>query len=137
MGRSDKMGDKLMQETYEKIPVLKIGDFLVTSIQVALHDRLALSLQDDILNKIQETNAKGLIIDVTTIDVLDSFITRVLVEIAKMANIMGVKTVLVGLQPAIAITLVEFGMELTGMHTSLNLEKGLEMLKELVKENEV
>ncbi|HDJ37947.1 MAG TPA: STAS domain-containing protein, partial [Methanosarcinales archaeon] len=80
---------------------------------------------------------KGLIIDVTTIDVLDSFITRVLVEIAKMANIMGVKTVLVGLQPAIAITLVEFGMELTGMHTSLNLEKGLEMLKELVKENEV
>ncbi|MCD6207981.1 MAG: STAS domain-containing protein [Methanosarcinales archaeon] len=126
-----------MQETYEKIPVLKIGDFLITSIQVALHDRLALSLQDDILNKIQETNAKGLIIDVTTIDVLDSFITRVLVEIAKMANIMGVKTVLVGLQPAIAITLVEFGMELTGMHTSLNLEKGLEMLKELVKENEV
>jgi len=126
-----------MQETYEKIPVLKIGDFLITSIQVALHDKLALSLQDDILNKIQETNAKGLIIDVTTIDVLDSFITRVLVEIAKMANIMGVKTVLVGLQPAIAITLVEFGMELTGMHTSLNLEKGLEMLKELVKENEV
>ncbi|HDJ38802.1 MAG TPA: STAS domain-containing protein, partial [Methanosarcinales archaeon] len=87
-----------MQETYEKIPVLKIGDFLITSIQVALHDKLALSLQDDILNKIQETNAKGLIIDVTTIDVLDSFITRVLVEIAKMANIMGVKTVLVGLQ---------------------------------------
>jgi len=126
-----------MQETYEKIPVLKIGDFLITSIQVALHDKLALSLQDDILNKIQDTNAKGLIIDVTTIDVLDSFITRVLVEIAKMANIMGVKTVLVGLQPAIAITLVEFGMELTGMHTSLNLEKGLEMLKELVKENEV
>ncbi len=137
MGISDKTGDTLMQETYEKIPVLKIGDFLVTSIQVALHDKLALSLQDDILNKIQETNAKGLIIDVTTIDVLDSFITRVLVEIAKMANIMGVKTVLVGLQPAIAITLVEFGMELTGMHTSLNLEKGLEMLKELVKENEV
>ncbi len=131
------MGDTLMQETYEKIPVLKIGDFLITSIQVALHDKLALSLQDDILNKIQETNAKGLIIDVTTIDVLDSFITRVLVEIAKMANIMGVKTVLVGLQPAIAITLVEFGMELTGMHTSLNLEKGLEMLRELVKENEV
>ena len=136
-GRYANREDRLMQETYEKIPVLKIGDFLITSIQVALHDKLALSLQDDILNKIQETNAKGLIIDVTTIDVLDSFITRVLVEIAKMANIMGVKTVLVGLQPAIAITLVEFGMELTGMHTSLNLEKGLEMLKELVKENEV
>ena len=134
MGISDKTGDTLMQETYEKIPVLKIGDFLVTSIQVTLHDKLALSLQDDILNKIQETNAKGLIIDVTAIDVLDSFITRILVEIAKMANIMGVKTVLVGMQPAIAITLVEFGMELTGIQTALNLEKGLELLEKISQE---
>jgi len=121
-----------MQGAYDKIPVLKIGDFLITSIQVALHDRLALGLQDDILAKIQETNAKGLIIDVTAIDVLDSFITRVLVEIAKMANIMGVKTVLVGMQPAIAITLVEFGMELTGIQTALNLEKGLELIEKIV-----
>jgi len=102
--------------------------------QVALHDKLALGLQDDILVKIQETNAKGLIIDVTAIDVLDSFITRILVEIAKMANIMGVKTVLVGMQPAIAITLVEFGMELTGIQTALNLEKGLELLEKISQE---
>ncbi len=114
--------------------MLKIGDFLITSIQVALHDRLALGLQDDILAKIQETNAKGLVIDVTAIDVLDSFITRILVEIAKMANIMGVKTVLVGMQPAIAITLVEFGMELTGIQTALNLEKGLELLEKISQE---
>ena len=123
-----------MQGAYEQIPVLKIGDFLITSIQVALHDKLALGLQDDILAKIQETNAKGLIIDVTAIDVLDSFITRILVEIAKMANIMGVKTVLVGMQPAIAITLVEFGMELTGIQTALNLEKGLELLEKISQE---
>ncbi len=93
-------------------------------------------MQDDILAKIQETNAKGLIIDVTAIDVLDSFITRVLVEIAKMANIMGVKTVLVGMQPAIAITLVEFGMELTGIQTALNLEKGLELIEKIVREEQ-
>ncbi|MHC1585770.1 MAG: STAS domain-containing protein [Candidatus Syntropharchaeia archaeon] len=113
----------------DRIPILKMEDFLVTSIQIPLHDRLALHFQNDVLLKIEETNAKGLIIDITGIDVVDSFITRVISEIALMANAMGVKTVLVGLQPAIAITLVEFGMKLEGIHTALDLEKGLNFLR--------
>ncbi len=115
----------------ENIPVLKIENLLITTIQVPLHDKLALKFQKDVLEKIERTNAKGLIIDVTAIDVMDSFITRVLVEIARMANLMGAKTVIVGLQPAIAITFVEFGLKLDDIYTSLNLEKGIALLREL------
>ena len=110
---------------YEQIPILKIGDFLVASIQIPLHDKLAVKFQQDLLQKIEKTKAKGLIVDITAIDVVDSFITRILVEIAKMAGLMGVKTVLVGLRPEIAITLVEFGMELGGIKTALDLELSL------------
>ena len=113
----------------ERIPILQIEDFLLTSIQVPLHDRLALQFQRDLLQTIERTRAKGLLIDITAIDVVDSFITRILVEIAKMASLMGVKTVIVGLRPEISITLVEFGVEFNGIKTALNLEKGLEMLR--------
>lgn len=113
----------------EQIPILKIDNFLITSIQVALHDRLALTFQDSVLRKIEKTNAKGLIIDITAVDVVDSFITRILVETAAMARMMGAKTVLVGLQPEIAITLTEFGMQLKGIYTALDLEKGLARLR--------
>ncbi|MDD5093387.1 MAG: STAS domain-containing protein [Dehalococcoidia bacterium] len=121
----------------EQIPILKIDDFLITSIQVALHDKLALSFQDGVLRKIEHTNAKGLIIDITAVDVVDSFITRILVETAAMARMMGTKTVLVGLRPDVAITLTEFGMKLKGIQTALDLERGLAMLrKEIEMDNE-
>jgi len=119
----------------DRIPILKIEDFLVASIQVALHDQLAMQFQTDLLNKITMTKAKGLIIDITAIDVVDSFITRILVEIASMANLMGSDTVLVGMQPEVAITLAEFGMELTGIDTALNLEQGLVLLRNSAERN--
>jgi rsbT antagonist protein RsbS len=114
----------------EQIPILKIDDFLITSIQVALHDKLALTFQDSVLHRIEETNARGLIIDITAVDVVDSFITRILVETSAMANLMGTKTVLVGLRPEIAITLTEFGMKLKGIDTALDLEKGIALLRQ-------
>ena len=121
---------------YEQIPILKIGDFLVASIQIPLHDKLAVKFQQDLLQKIEKTKAKGLIVDITAIDVVDSFITRILVEIAKMAGLMGVKTVLVGLRPEIAITLMEFGMELGGIKTALDLESALSLLRRCVDETD-
>lgn len=120
----------------EQIPILKIDDFLITSIQVALHDKLALTFQHNVLHRIEQTNAKGLIIDITAVDVVDSFITRVLVETAAMARMMGTKTVLVGLRPEIAITLTEFGMQLKGMYTTLDLEKGLALLRREIQIDE-
>jgi rsbT antagonist protein RsbS len=113
----------------EKIPILRIEDTLLTSIQIPLHDKLALEFQENLMSTIEQTRAKGLIIDISTIDVVDSFITRILVEVARMSALMGVKTVIVGMRPEISLTLVEFGMELDGIATSLNLELGLEKLK--------
>ena len=113
----------------EKIPILRIEDSLLTSIQIPLHDRLALEFQQDLMRTIEQTRAKGLIIDISTIDVVDSFITRILVEVARMSALMGVKTVIVGMRPEISLTLVEFGMLLDGIETALNLEMGLEKLK--------
>ncbi|MCU4139435.1 MAG: Anti-anti-sigma regulatory factor [Methanophagales archaeon] len=124
-----RMAERGERPASERIPILQIEDFLLTSIQVPLHDRLALQFQQDLLQTIERTRAKGLLIDITAIDVVDSFITRILVEIAKMASLMGVKTVIVGLRPEISITLVEFGVEFNGIKTALNLEKGLEMLR--------
>jgi rsbT antagonist protein RsbS len=113
----------------EKIPILRIEDTLLTSIQIPLHDKLALEFQQDLMRSIEQKRAKGLIIDISTIDVLDSFITRILVEVARMSALMGVKTVIVGMKPEISLTLVEFGMLLDGIETALNLEMGLEKLK--------
>ena len=113
----------------EKAPILKMGDTLILTLQVELHDRMAVRLQEDILEKIYETRSKGLVIDVSAVGVVDSFMGRMLSDTATMAKTMGVETVLVGIQPEIAITMQEMGLELKGVHASLNLEKGLALLQ--------
>ncbi|MGQ9549953.1 MAG: STAS domain-containing protein [Roseiflexus sp.] len=118
-----------------RIPILKIGDVLIASIQVALHDASAVQFKDDLLQKIYDTKARGLIVDLTAVDVVDSFIGRLISDIASMAGLMGTKVVITGLQPAVAITLVELGLELTGVMTALNLEKGLAILRRQAEED--
>jgi rsbT antagonist protein RsbS len=112
-----------------RIPILKIGDVLIASIQTALHDTTAIQFKDDLLEKIHETKARGVIIDLTAVDIVDSFIGRMIADIAAMSGLMGTKVVLTGLQPAVAITLVELGMELPSVLTALNLEKGLALMQ--------
>lgn len=116
------------------IPILEIEGFLIVSIQQELHDRLALELQNDILDRIVKTEAQGVIIDITSVEVVDSFLGRLISDTATMSALMGTKTVLVGLQPAVAITLVELGLELEGVHTALNMEKGLKWLRKTKQE---
>ena len=118
-----------------RIPILKIGDVLIASIQVALHDASAVQFKDDLLQKIYDTKARGLIVDLTAVDVVDSFIGRLISDIASMAGLMGTRVVITGLQPAVAITLVELGLELPQVLTALNLEKGLAMLRRQVSEH--
>ncbi len=113
-----------------KIPILKIEDFLIASVQTELHDRMAEDLQHDIVGELGRTNARGVLIDVTALDIVDSFLGRMIGDTAKMTSMMGAKTVLVGLQPAVAITMVELGMELEGIHTALNMEKGIGWLRQ-------
>jgi rsbT antagonist protein RsbS len=112
-----------------RIPILKIGNVLIASIQVALHDASAVQFKDDLLQQIHDTRARGVIIDLTAIDVVDSFIGRMIADIASMAALMGARVVLTGLQPAVAITLVELGLELPNVLTALNLEKGLDVMR--------
>ncbi len=119
-----------------RIPILQIEDFLVASIQVALHDRSAVQFRDDLLQRIHETKAKGLIIDLTAVDIVDSFIGRLIGDVAEMAALMGTRVVVSGLQPAVAITLTELGLELPGIITALNLEKGISTLRRLTREEE-
>lgn len=113
----------------DKVPILKMGDTLILTIQVELHDKMAIRLQEDILEKIFETKPQGLVIDVSTVGVVDSFLGRMLSDTATMVRTMGVETVLVGVQPEIAITLQEMGLELKGVHTALDLEKGIALLQ--------
>ena len=115
----------------ERVPILKIGNTLILTIQVELHDKMALNLQEDILQKIYETRAGGLVIDVTVLEVVDSFMVKVLSDTAIMASTMGVETVLVGIQPEIATTLQEMGVELKGVHTALDLERGMRLLQNI------
>lgn len=112
------------------IPILKSGDCLITSPQVALHDKLAVQFKSDILRTIVETKAKGLVLDVSAIDIVDSFLVRQIGEIASASGIMGTHVVVVGLRPEVAMTLVEMGFSLERVHTAVNLEKGLEVLRE-------
>lgn len=116
-----------------RIPILQIENFLVASIQVPLHDRLAEQFKDDLLKRIYETKAKGFILDLTALDVVDSFLGRMIGEIAEMSSLMGTHVVVSGLQPAVAITLVELGVELSGVTTVLNLQKGITTLRRLLK----
>ncbi len=117
-----------------RIPILQIEDFLVASIQVSLHDRSAVQFRDDLLQRIYETKAKGLIIDLTAVDIVDSFIGRLIGDVAQMAALMGTRVVVTGLQPAVAITLTELGLEMPGVITALNLEKGISILRRLVRQ---
>src|ERR671913_1041507 len=113
----------------ERIPILKMGPSLLVSIQVDMHDRLALTLQDDLTEKIVATRARGVLIDISSLEVVDSFIGRMLANIAGMARVLDAETVVVGMQPAVAITLVELGLSLTGVRTALNVEKGMNLLR--------
>jgi len=112
----------------ERIPVLRIGRCLLVSIQVDMHDRLAMTLQDDLTERIVQDRAKGVLIDISSLDVVDSFIGRTIGNIAAMSRVLDAHTVLVGMQPAVAITLVELGLELPGVRTALNVERGMAML---------
>ncbi|MFQ5627215.1 MAG: STAS domain-containing protein [bacterium] len=113
----------------ERIPILKMGEFLLVTIQVDMHDRLAMTLQDDLTVKVVATGARGVLIDISSLDIVDSFIGRMLANIASMASIMDAETVVVGMQPAVAITLVELGIALPGVLTALNVEKGMDLLR--------
>jgi rsbT antagonist protein RsbS len=113
----------------DRIPILKMGRFLLVTIQVDMHDRLALTLQDDLTTQIARTSARGVLIDISSLDVVDSFIGRVLANIASMSRVLDAQTVVVGMQPAVAITLVELGLDLPGVRTALNVERGMAILQ--------
>ena len=112
----------------ERIPILKMGRCLLVSIQVDMHDRLALQLQDDLTERITVTGAHGVLIDISSLEMVDSFIGRMLANIAAMSRVLDAQTVVVGMRPAVAITLVELGMSLQGVRTALDVEKGMAML---------
>jgi rsbT antagonist protein RsbS len=113
-----------------RIPILKLKDYLLVSVQIELDDQTALQFQEDILNKIHEVGTRGVVIDLTSVDFIDSFIAKVLGDVVDMANLMGAKVVLTGIQPAVAITLVDMGILLNGVPTALDLEQGLEKLQQ-------
>jgi len=113
----------------EKIPILRMGQFLLVTIQVDLYDQLAENLESDLVNMVKKTNARGVLIDVSSVSIIDSFMGRILGNIATMSKIMDADTVVVGMQPAVAITLVELGLPLKGVFTALNVERGMELLK--------
>jgi rsbT antagonist protein RsbS len=113
----------------ERIPILKIGDLLLVTIQVDMHDRLALALQDDLTSRIVQDRSRGVLIDITALEIVDSFIGRTLGNIAGMARVLDAETVVVGMQPSVAITLVELGLSLPGIRTALNIDRGIELLR--------
>ena len=113
----------------DKIPILRMGHFLLVTIQVDLYDQLAENLEADLISMVKKTNAKGVLIDVSSVSIIDSFIGRILGNIATMSKIMDAETVVVGMQPAIAITLIELGLPLKGVYSALNVEKGMALLK--------
>jgi rsbT antagonist protein RsbS len=113
----------------ERIPILKMGRHLLVTIQVDMHDRLAMALQDDLMEQIRRHKAMGVLIDISALDLVDSFIGRMLANIAAMARILDADTVVTGMRPAVAITLVELGLALPGVRTALNVERGMELLE--------
>jgi rsbT antagonist protein RsbS len=113
----------------DRIPILRMGQFLLVTIQVDMHDQLALTLQEDLTAKIDATGARGVLIDISALEMVDSFIGRMIANISGMSRLLDAHTVLVGLQPAVAITLVELGLTLPGVRTALNVEKGMALLQ--------
>jgi rsbT antagonist protein RsbS len=114
----------------DRIPILKMGEFLLVSIQVDMHDRLAMQLQEDLTERIAATSARGVLIDISALEMVDSFIGRMLGNIAAMSRVLDADTVVVGMRPAVAITLVELGIALTGVRTALNVERGMALLSD-------
>ena len=120
----------------ESIPILKMGPFLLVSIQIDMHDRLAMALQDDLTSAIVKHRARGVLIDISALEIVDSFIGRMLNNIAAMSRILDAETVVVGMQPAVAITLVELGLSLPNVRTALNVEKGMALLQKALARQE-
>lgn len=119
----------------ERIPILKMGPFLLVTIQIDLYDRLALDLEADLVQMVMKTEAKGVLIDISAVSIVDSFMGRILGNIAGMSRLLDAETVVVGMQPAVAITLVELGLPLKGVHTALDVEKGMNLLRSIIDLN--
>ena len=117
----------------DKIPILRMGNFLLVTIQVDLYDRLALDLEADLVQMVNKTSSKGVLIDISAVSIVDSFMGRIIGNIAGMCKILDAETVVVGMQPAVAITLIELGLPLTGVHTALDVEKGMELLRKKIQ----
>jgi rsbT antagonist protein RsbS len=113
----------------DRIPILRMGEFLLVTLQVDMHDQLALKLQDDLTNAIEAKGAKGVLIDISALEMVDSFMGRMIGDLSGMARILDARTVVVGMQPAVAITLVELGLSLPGVDTALNVERGMQLLR--------
>lgn len=119
----------------DKIPILKMGQFLLVTIQIDMHDRLAMGLQDDLTEMIVRTRAKGVLIDISSLEIVDSFIGRMLNNIASMSKVLDAETIVVGMRPAVAITMVELGLDMRGVRTALNVDSGIEILNRLVNDS--
>jgi rsbT antagonist protein RsbS len=119
----------------DRIPILRMAEFLLVTIQIDMHDQLALQLQDDLTREIDKKGAKGVLVDISALEMVDSFIGRMIADISGMARILDAKTVLVGMQPAVAITLVELGLSLPGVATALNVERGMQLLRHALNES--
>lgn len=120
----------------ERIPILQMGEFLLVTIQVEMDDGLALTLQDDLLTKIEKCGSKGVLLDISALELVDSFIGRIISHLSSMSSILDARTVVVGMQPAVAITLVELGLSLEGVKTALNVEKGIAYLQATLADRE-
>ncbi len=121
----------------ERIPILKMGDYLLVTIQVDMHDRLVMNLQDDLTERINKYASKGVLIDISALEIVDSFIGRMIANIAAMSRVLDAKTVVTGMQPAVAITLVELGLSLDGVQTALNVDRGIAILKKTLDQEEI
>lgn len=121
----------------DRIPILRMGRFLLVTIQIDLYDRLATNLESDLVAMVNKTEARGVLIDISALSIVDSFMGRILGNIGGMSKIMDAETVVVGMQPAVAITLIELGLQLKGVHTALNVERGMELLQEKISHSDL
>ena len=120
----------------DRIPILKVGQFLLVTIQVDMHDQMAMTLQDDLTSRVAATGARGLLIDISSLEMVDSFIGRMIANVAAMARVLDAATVVVGMQPAVAITLVELGLSLPGVQTALTVDHGIRKLHDALEDRD-